>query len=547
MAVLLIACANVANLQMARAVSRRHEMAVRGALGASRFRLIRQSLVESLALSLLSAALGLAIAFVMIGLIRRSPDIVATVSPAQSASGLDVPLAKIVNVIHIDGWVLAVTVCLALLTAVLFGLAPAISGARTDLRSALQGAVQHITAGRRQQLYRHGLLVLEVALAVVLLACAGLLIHSFVNVMRYDAGFDARHTLTATTLLSDPRYQSLSARRNFAEQLLPRLTAIPGVQAAALASAVPLGAAGGHAFTIDNPNPPVGKWLWQGVTSAAISPDYFHAVGTPLLQGRSFSADDTAISAPVVVVSRSFARRYFNGNALGKRFYIAPERGSGHGNEFIATTIVGIAADVRHNGIEHDVEPEYHVPLAQFPDFNLNLILRSDLDPGSLANAMRRAVTSVDREQPIFDIQTMEERVSSVVSQRRLMMLLVACFAFFAALLAAVGVYGVFTYSLSQRRHEMGIRLALGASRARVLRLVSLQALRLILAGSVLGIGAALLLSKVLSSMLVGVTGHDPVSFSAAWLLMTATALLASTFPAAEAARTDLISVLRSE
>jgi hypothetical protein len=254
--------------------------------------------------------------------------------------------------------------------------------------------------------------------------------------------------------------------------------------------------------------------------------------------------DDTAISAPVVVVSRSFARRFFNGNALGKRFYIAP---LGHGKGFVATTIVGIAADVRYNGIEHEVEPGFYVPLAQFPDPNLDLIMRSALDPGSLANAMRRTVTSVDREQPIFDVQTMEERVSSLVSQRRLIMLLVACFAFLAALLVAVGVYGVFTYSLSQRRQEMGIRLALGASRARVLRLVLLQALRLIFAGSVLGIGAALLLSKLLSSMLVGVTGHDPVSFSAAWLLVTAIALLASIFPAAEAARTDLISLLRSE
>jgi hypothetical protein len=320
---------------------------------------------------------------------------------------------------------------------------PAISGTRTNLRSALQSAVQRVTAGRQQRMLRHGLLVLEVTLAVVLLSGAGLLMRSFVNVLRYDSRFDARDILTATTLLSGSRYQSLSARRLFAERLLPRLKAIPGLQAAALATAVPLRGADGDAFSVDNPNPPVGTR--EVATSISISPDYFRAVGTPLFQGRPFSMDDTATSAAVVIVNRSFARHYFNGHALGKRFYIgeAVQQGTGLGYGFVATTIVGVAADVRHNGIEHEVEPEFYLPLAQIPAYSLDLILRSDLDPASLANAMRRAVTSVDRGQPLFDIQTMEERVSSLVTQRRLIMLLVACFALLAAILAAVGVYGV--------------------------------------------------------------------------------------------------------
>ncbi|HXW92049.1 MAG TPA: ABC transporter permease [Terriglobales bacterium] len=545
MAVLLIACANVANLQMARAVSRGHEMAVRGALGASRFRLLRQSLVESLALSVLSAALGLGIAWLMVGLVRHSADIAANLSWRDTARALDLPLAKIGSVIHVDGWVLAFSVSLALLTALLFGLAPAITGARMDLRNALQSAVQRVTAGRQQRLFRHSLLVLEVAVAVVLLSSAGLLMRSFVNVLRYDAGFDIRDTLTGSMLLGHQRYQSLSAQRKFAEQLLFRLEAIPRVQAAALASTVPLEHASADAFSLDNP--PHGAK--ETAPLIEISPDYFRAVGTPLLQGRPFTIDDTATSAPVAIVSRSFDRHYFDGNALGKRLFIgqAVDRGSGLEYAFVATTIVGVAADVRYNGIEHEVEPEFYVPLAQVPNDGLKLILRSDLDTVSLANAMRRAATAVDREQPLFDIQTMEQRVSSLVSRRRLMMLLVAAFAFLAVLLAAVGVYGVFTYSLSLRTREMGIRLALGSSPASLVGIIVAQAARLIGTGSAAGLAAALLSARLLAGMLVGVKVHDPLSFTLAWTLMNAAALLASALPALKAARTDPISVLHAE
>jgi predicted permease len=512
---------------------------VRGALGASRFRLIRQSLAESLVLSVLSAAFGLGIAWLMIGLVRRSADIAAILSLADRARALELPLAKIGSVVQVDGWVLAFTVALSVLTALLFGLAPAISGSRTDLRSALQSAVQRITAGRRERLLRHGLLVLEVALAVVLLTSAGLLMRSFVNVLRYDAGFDARNTLTATTLLGHARYRSDVAERKFAEQLLLRLEAIPHLQAAALATSVPLGRAGSDAFSLDNPNPPVGTA--QTATFVSISPDYFRAVGTPLLQGRPFSMDDTETSDPVVIVNLSFARRYFDGNAIGKRFYLLGRSG------YVASTIVGVAADVRHEGIEHEVEPEIYGPLIRHPDDALNLILRSDVDPVSLANAMREAISAIDREQPLFDIQTMEQRVSSLVSRRRLIMLLVACFAFLASLLAAVGVYGVFTYSLSQRTREMGIRLALGSSRSRLVRLIVVQAARLIGTGSAVGIAAALLSSRLFVAMLVGVKAHDPLSFTLAWTLMSGVALLAGTLPALKAAQTDPISVLHSE
>jgi ABC-type antimicrobial peptide transport system permease subunit len=247
----------------------------------------------------------------------------------------------------------------------------------------------------------------------------------------------------------------------------------------------------------------------------------------------------------VVIVNLAFARHYFSGDALGKKFFIGQFVNNAF--QFVPTTVVGVTADVRHNGIEHDVEPEFFVPITQIPAYNLDLILRSSTDPKLLASAMRRALTVVDREQPLFDIQTMEERVGNLVAQRRLIMLLIACFALLAVVLSAVGIYGVFIYSVSQRRQEMGIRLALGSSRGRLIRLVVLQAAQLILAGGVVGLVVAFLSARLLASMLSGVSPHDPLSFLLAWALMTLTALSASIFPARSAARTNLISVLHSE
>jgi putative ABC transport system permease protein len=543
-AVLLIACANVANLQMARALSRRHEMAVRGALGASRYRLMRQSLVESLTLSAFSAALGFAIAWVITTLIRRTGNVADSLSYGRGAQILRLPLGKISTVIHVDGWVLAFTISLALVTALLFGIGPALSGAAgVDLRNALQSGAQRITSGRQQWFLRHALLVLEVALAVVLLCCAGLLMRSFVNVLRYENGFDPTHTLTGTALLSGQRYQSPEAARRFTEQLLSQLETIPGVETAALGQALPLGQVDGDAFSVDNPNPPVG--MRDVAPSISITPNYFRAVGTPMLQGRPFTIDDTGLSNPVVIVNSAFARRYFGGDAIGKRFFIGQNVNGAF--RFVPTTVVGVTADVRHNGIEHDVQPEFFVPITQIPAYNIDLILRSRIDPALLTSAMRKALTAVDREEPLFDIQTMEERVSNLVSHRRLIMLLISCFALLAILLSAVGIYGVFMYSVSQRRQEMGIRLALGSSRGRLVRLVVIQAAQLILAGGVLGVIVAFLSARLLSSMLNGVTPHDLPSFSLAWALMTLTALLASIFPATNAARTNLISELHSQ
>jgi predicted permease len=341
-------------------------------------------------------------------------------------------------------------------------------------------------------------------------------------------------------------FQDLGSSLTFCalDQLLSRLPALPGVQAAALTSALPLGPADGSPFTFeDNPNPSVGLRLIA--PSISVTPDHFRAVGTPLVAGRPFNKDDNTSSASVVIVNRAFAKRYFEGNALGKHFRI----GGVVNNHFelVPSTVVGIAENVRHNGLEQEVQPEYYVPMAQLPAGNINIVLRTTTDPASLANAMRKAVLAVDTEQPLFDVETMGERIADSLAQRRLIMLLIAGFALLALVLSAVGLYGVFAYSVSQRSQEMGIRLALGASRGGLLGLIIGQAAGLIFLGSTIGIGAALLLSRLLVSSLVGVTPHDVLSFSSAWVLMITVALLASLIPASHAARTDLISVLRSE
>jgi predicted permease len=523
--VLLIACTNVANLQLARAVSSTHETAVRAALGASRFRLVRKSLVESLIVSLLAAAIGLAIAIIVTAIVHHAGLRSNGPTIRYTGESFQLPFRKLSTLIQVNGWVLTFAVGLALLTTLLSGVAPGVNGARTDLRNTLQAAALRVTSSREQRFFRHSLLVLEIGLAVMLLAAAGLLVRSFVNVLQYSSGFDPTDTLTGRTLLTGTRYQSPEAKRDFAKALVPRLQALPGVKTAALASAVPLAHVDQGAITFkENPNPPPA--LREVVTIISVTPDYFRAVGTTLFKGRAFNDHDTAMSARVAIVNRAFERQFFAGGALGKQFNTGQwDNGQ---FRFLPTTIVGIVENVRHNGLIEEVQPEFYVPMDQIPSEEVDLILRTNGHLVSLSNAMRGAVTAVDHQQPLFDVETMEERLSDLVAQRKLMMFLIACF-------------------VNQRTQEMGIRLALGASRGGLLRLIVTQAAQLIFIGGALGIGSALLLSRLLQSTLVGVTPHDTLSFSLAWALMTLVALFASVVPAAAAARTDLLSVLHCE
>jgi predicted permease len=546
LAVLLIACANVANLQLARAAARQYETALRGALGASRMRLIRQFLVESLLLSSFAAAVGIGVAAMVVQLVRHGDALDSSQSSSAIGQILRLSFGKLSTSIEMDAWVVAFTIGIALISTLLSGLVPAIASTRIERANALQGVKPRMSAGREQRLLRHSLLVIEVALAVALLASAGLLVRSFVKVMSYESGFDPRNTLTASTLLSrnddDPTPQRV---RNFVDPLLSRLQSLPGVESATIASALPLQPAPlNSAIEFEGVAlPPRGSWPTTFVIS--VTPGYFRTMGTPILRGRPFRSEDNEAGARVAIVNQAFERTYFAGNALGKRF--KTNVGASRAKDFTLVTIVGVASNVRHNGIEQEIQPEVFCPMDQVPQGDISIAIRTEGNPDELAGAMRHAAFTVDPQQPLFDIQSMEARISGAIAQRRLIMLLIACFALLAVILSAVGVYGVFAYSVTQRRHELGIRLALGASRDGVLQLIVIQAARLILIGSFFGVGTSLMLSRLLSSLLVGVTPHDALTLVSAWLLVTITALVASSIPAAAAARTDLLSVLHSE
>ena len=538
-AVLLIACVNVANLQLARTVTREPEMALRGALGAGRLRLIRQSLVENLALSAIASVLGIAIASLAAWLIRQSG------APGEFSSGspvadlLQAPFGKLSAAVEVNGWVLAFTAGLALLTTILFGLAPAIGSSHTDLRTALHGAARVVSSGRQQRRLRSVLLTSEIGLAVLLLTGAGLLIRSFAHVLQNGTGFDPRQCLTAKVqrnFSEDPK-----KTRAFAQQMLPRLKALPGVNAVAIGSALPLEDIYKQRSLAFGDGPPLPLGQRPHAYIISISPEYFAATGTSLLQGRSFASADNAASVSVAIVNQEFARKYFNGNALDKQFRI-----NGNG-KFNPITAVGIVQNVHYDGLESDIQPVIYLPFDQVPEREVNILLRSSVEPASLTAAMRKAVIDIDPMQPLFDVATMESRLSQSLAQRRLIMLLIAAFAMLAMILAGVGVYGVFSYWVSHRRQEMAIRLALGSSRPELLRLIVSQAMRLILAGGAIGVAGAWLLDRLLASMLVGVRVHDPVSLSLAWALMTLIALVGCGLPARNAARTNVISVLHSE
>jgi ABC-type antimicrobial peptide transport system permease subunit len=290
----------------------------------------------------------------------------------------------------------------------------------------------------------------------------------------------------------------------------------------------------------DGPPLPVGQR--PNARFISISPEYFAATGTSLLQGRAFTSADNAAAVSVAIVNQEFAHKYFNGNALDKQFRINP----GHG-VFTPITAVGIVQNVHYDSLEADIQPVIYVPFDQVPEGEVNILLRTSVEPASLTAAMRKAVIDTDPTQPLFDVATMESRLSQTLAQRRLIMLLIAAFAMLAMMLAGVGVYGVFSYWVSHRRQELAIRLALGSSRRELLRLIVSQAMRLILAGGIMGIAGAWFLDRLLASMLVGTQVHDPVSLSLAWVLMTLVALVGCSLPARKAARTDLISILHSE
>jgi predicted permease len=524
--VLLIACANVANLLLARAAGRQREMAIRRALGASRWRIVSQLLVESVILAVLGGALGvLAAVWGLEGLLAFLPPGV----PRAESIGIDV-------------WVLAFALAASLVSGIIFGLAPALHSSNIDLGRSLKEGERSVSDSRSRRHVRSALVISEFALAMVLLASAGLLIRSFIHLTEVKPGFDARNVLTMNVLLPPTRYSKPADMTNFYRTAIERFQNVPGVRAAGAVFGLPLGDMSIRGdFTVEGQPPPA-----AGLTASklVVSSGYFQAMGIPLVSGRFFTEADTDKTAQVVIISENLAEMFWPGeDPIGKRLQ------PGFRSKPMCT-VAGVVANVRQNGFAKDAPLAIYMPDSQAPVFLLSaaaFVVRTEADPQSLANAFRRELQAVDKELPLYDVRTMDQLVSRSVSEPRFNMVLLAVFAGLALALASIGIYGVMAYSVAERTREIGIRMAMGAKPEDVLELVLRQGTALIVMGLGVGLAAAFALTRVISSFLFGVSAADPAAFAGITLLLGAVALIACYIPARRATKVDPMVALRYE
>ena len=533
-AILLIGCANLANLTLARGAAREREIAVRASLGAGAWRLIRQLLTENLLVAAAGGALGLALGYAMIrGLILLAP-------PFSLPSEADV---------SIDPAILLFTLAVSLLTALLFGLAPAIHAARVDPASAMKEGGRSASSGAGRARLRSALIVAEVALAFVLLAGAGLLVGSFFRMLHVDTGFTSTNVTTARLPIARDRFAHPEQLLQYVRLLDDRLRAAPGVRDVAFSNVLPMQGWGdgmpflvaGHAF-VDRANRRA--CFYKRVTGS-----YFRTLEIRLLRGRTFTDRDTRGGAPVIVINEEMARRNFKGeDTLGKRILIQEiiYGQPGLGPE-IPWEVVGIVGDEQTGSLIDTKSPGVYVTFDQSPTNDLNMVLRASLDPRMLTSAIHAAVHAVDKDQAIADLETLEQIKSGTVSSDRMQTMLLAIFAALALLLAAIGIYGVISYSVTQRTHELGIRAALGASRGSLLGMVILRGMQLTLIGLAIGAAGALALTRLLASLLFGISPRDPVTLIGVAAVLSAVALLACYIPARRAAAVDPLVALRYE
>ena len=527
--VLLIACANVANLLLARAAIRIKEIAIRAALGADRASLVRQLLVESVMLALGGGVLGLALA-------RWSVASLVALNP-------NLPRA---NEVGVDWHVMVFTLGLSVATGLLFGLAPALQTSRANLQETLKDGSRSGAADFAGRNVRRGLVIAEVALSLTLLTGAGLLIKSVARLEGVDPGFDSRNVLVFNLNLPKVKYGTDTAQILFMQQVMPRLNAIAGVKAAGATTVIPLG--GGwstSSFSIEGLIVPPGQnGPWGDIR--VVSPRFFEAMRIPLKKGRNFDDNDRQGGPQVAIIDEQFVKKYFpHTDPIGKRITFGARRGS---NDSTWITIVGVVGHAVHEGLDAEPRIQYYFPTSQVGVGGVTVAMRSTGgNPTALLSAAREAVHSIDRNLPLSQVNTMDKLVETSMGQRKLSMMLLGLFSLIAVVLASIGIYGVMSYSVTQRSRELGIRMALGAARSRVLALVVGQGMTLAGIGVAIGLVAAFVLTRFLSNLLFSVGATDPGTFTLVAVMLVAVAFLATLVPAMRATRVDPVVALREE
>jgi len=518
--VLLIACGNVANLQLARTLASGREIAIRVALGASRWRVVRQSLVESLLLALTGAGLGLLLAVWMVSwLLSHAPD----GFPRLAEVG-------------IDKTVLGFTGAVAMLTAIVFGMIPALQAAKTNVNDALKSGGKGLVNG--ESTLRRSLVVVEVGLSLMLFIGAGLLIKSFWHLTQVNPGFVSDHLLTVHVSLPEEKYSDDRQVVNFYRQLPEQLSTLPGVKSVSAVNRLPISGGDPHGdLAIDGR--PFAPGEAPGISFRRILPNYFRAMGIPLLQGREFDDRDTGGQPDVVIINQALAKKYWPQNdAVGKRIRVGPE-----GSAWM--TIVGVVGNVNHVGLDSEPDFASYEPHGKRPWSEMTVVVRTTVEPSALVGPVQAALRAAEREILIEDVITMGRRMQNSIAPQRLNLVLLGSFAFVALLLAAVGIYGVMAQAVTQRTQEIGIRMALGAQMKDVLALILKNGMKLALIGVVIGLGGAFLLTRLMTKLLFGVTPTDPSTFVVVALILLAVAFLACYLPARRASRVDPLDALR--